>query len=357
MPFTLAVDARDLARDHRGLGRYARAVVREFTALPELSLVLVVDTIFAATRRKELATAIGSEAFRVTSAIPKQADAAWHPWNGIFIRGKSVRHVLTIADVAPFRFPALDQTRRAHEQAPFLQGVAKAERILTTSEASKRDIIELLGARPEAVVVTYPGVDETFRPGPPGTLPPQLRCGQYLLFIGDPQEPRKNFQMLYDAYLRAFSGLDGGPLLAVLCTTDPKLPGVAHVSIAGDAELRALYRGALATCVPSLYEGFGLPVAESMACGTPVLAARASSLPEVAGDAAILLDPLSVEAWIDAMQRIAAGEHVRAELRELGIRQASKFDWKRCARQTLTAIRGTPLQEHATATVVRSSVS
>lgn len=290
----------------------------------------------------------------MASAIPKQADAAWHPWNGIFIRGQASAHVLTIADVAPFRFPAADQNRRAHEQRPFLQGVAKAQRIVTISEASKRDIMQFLGVESEAVTVTYPGVEDAFRPGPPGALPPQVRSGEYFLFIGDPTEPRKNFQVLYAAYLRAFSGLDGGPALAVLCATDPKLPGVAHVRAGGDTDLRALYRGALATCVPALYEGFGLPVAESMACGTPVLAANASSLPEVAGDAAILLDPHSVEAWTDAMQRIAAGEQVRDELRERGIRQASKFDWKRCAQETLRAIQGTLRQEPVGATAVRS---
>lgn len=353
MPFTLAVDARDVARDHRGLGRYARAILRQFAEYNDLDLVLVVNALIPGLQRRELAIALASDNFKMASAIPKKADAAWHPWNGIFIKGKGP-HIVTIADVAPFRFPASTPAAQRHQQAPFLACVQKAQHLITISEASRRDIVEFLGADPEAISVTYPGVDDTFRPGPPGQLPPQLRSGEYFLFIGDPQEPRKNFKRLYDAYIRAFSGVDGGPALAVLCKDDPQLPGVAHVRANDDAQLRALYRGALATCVPALCEGFGLPVAESMACGTPVLCANTSSLPEVAANAAVLIDPLSVDAWVDALQRIAAGANVREDLRERGVAQAEKFRWDRCAQETLRAIQDTQPQARAAASAARN---
>lgn len=353
MPFTLAVDARDVARDHRGLGRYARAILREFAGYEDLDLVLVTNALIPGLQRKQFATALGSENFAVASVIPKRADAAWHPWNGIFIKGGGP-HIVTIADVGPFRFPAPAPDAQRHQQGPFRASVQKAQHIITISEASKSDIVEFLGVDPNAISVTYPGVDDAFRPGPPGPLPPQVRNGEYFLFIGDPQEVRKNFATLYNAYGRAFSGMDGGPALAVLCADDPQLPGVAAVRANDDAQLRALYRGALATCVPALCEGFGLPVAESMACGTPVLCANTSSLPEVAANAAVLVDPLSVDAWVDALQRIAAGANVRDDLRERGVAQAAKFRWDRCAQETLRAIRGTQLQARVAASVARN---
>jgi glycosyltransferase involved in cell wall biosynthesis len=101
----------------------------------------------------------------------------------------------------------------------------------------------------------------------------------------------------------------------------------------GDTLLRDLYRGALALCVPSYYEGFGLPLLEAMACGTPVVASNASSLPEVGADAALYASPHDVEAWVDALRRIASDTPLRERLRDAGLQRVSAFSWDESARR------------------------
>ena len=106
-----------------------------------------------------------------------------------------------------------------------------------------------------------------------------------------------------------------------------------------ERRLRALYRGAAALVYPSLYEGFGLPLIEAMACGTPVIASRVTSIPEVVGEAGMLLDPADINAWTAAILEVANDEHVRARLRAAGLRRAADFTWERTARLTLEAYR------------------
>jgi glycosyltransferase involved in cell wall biosynthesis len=106
-----------------------------------------------------------------------------------------------------------------------------------------------------------------------------------------------------------------------------------------DDELAALYRGCTVFAYPALYEGFGLPVLEAMACGAPVLTSNVSSLPEVAGDAAVLVDPLDTQAIADALTRLLADGALRAELGARGVRRARDFSWQRTARETLGVLR------------------
>ncbi|MDP9017557.1 MAG: glycosyltransferase family 4 protein [Candidatus Eremiobacteraeota bacterium] len=331
----LAVDARDLASDHRGLGRYARAVVRKLLNRSDVDLVLLVDAVLPILKRKALSAALRSEStFRVASAVPADAMAVWHPWNMIFFKS-ALPSILTIADVAPFRFPAADQKRRIHQQMPFRDGLSQATSIITISQASAQDIAIYLGGDRSRISITYPGVDPSFTPGEADALPDCLKGQNYFLFVGDPTEERKNFATLYKAFQQAWPTLDG-PKIAVVGARGAAPPGVVHLPIVKDTVVRALYRGALATCVPATYEGFGMPVAESMACGTPVIASNASSLPEVAGDAGILLDPLDIKAWRNAMQEIIRDPALRVTLSNRGIAQAAQFTWDRCAEQTLT---------------------
>ena len=340
----LAVDARDLARDHRGLGRYARAILRRFARRSDVELTLVVRWGMPWSVRRSLAAALGSANFEIASRTPRSSALVWHPWNGIFLRG-GPPEVATIADLAPFRFPASDAARRNHQQAPFRNAIARAKQIITLSESSKRDLIELLAASPERVAVTHLGVDETFSPGRPENLPLALRARPYFFFVGDPHETRKNFALLYRAFSRAWPRGDG-PSLAVLCARNPGLRGVVHLTLDTEdvhntvnTRLRSLYRGALATTVPALYEGFGLPAIESMACGTPVVASLASSLPEIAGDAALLVNPNDESAWMEALQRIAADRSLRDSLQERGLQNARRFTWEACAEQTLAILK------------------
>ena len=118
----------------------------------------------------------------------------------------------------------------------------------------------------------------------------------------------------------------------------PDSPAVRFTGYIADADLPALLSGALAFVFPSLYEGFGMPLLEAMACGTPVLASATSALPEIAGDAALLVDPEDTAAIADGLMRLRSDTVLRAELRERGLARASQFTWERCAQETLAVL-------------------
>ena len=118
----------------------------------------------------------------------------------------------------------------------------------------------------------------------------------------------------------------------------PDSPAVRFTGYIADADLPALLSGALAFVFPSLYEGFGMPLLEAMACGTPVLASSTSALPEIAGDAALLIDPEDTAAIAAGMERLASDAGLRADLRVRGLARAAQFTWERCAQETLAVL-------------------
>ena len=330
-PLRLAVDARDLATDTRGIGRYTRAILRRIVRRDDIELTLLVFGPFPFLQRKKLAGAIGSNRFRVASRAHR-CDVVWHPANGTFFPS-SAPSVVTIHDAVPFRFPDPDPQRRAHQQEPFVRSARQAARIVAVSNFGRDEVCEVFGIPKDRVEVIYHGVEPAFHPG--DTREPN----PYLLFVGHPYvEERKNFPLLYDAYRRAFP--QSGPQLVVVGPFDPQKDGVRYAGLAGgdasgsgDAQLRDLYLGALALCVPSYYETFGMPMVEAMACGTPVIASAASCLPEIAGDAALFAPPHDVDAWASAIENISGHRVVRATLREAGFVRARNYDWDESARR------------------------
>jgi glycosyltransferase involved in cell wall biosynthesis len=265
-----------------------------------------------------------------------------------------IPNVYTLHDLIPLRLPylTLDDKRAYHAMCRTI--AARADRIFTVSERSRRDIVELLGVDEARVVNTYQAV----------SLPPRwmaraerdvaadlaafgLAPQDYFLFFGA-QEPKKNLRRLVEAFLA--SGLSrplvivGPPWLsaaqrrrfgdAILEAALPpeRLLGDARVRcfdfLPGDG-LRALIAGARATLFPSLYEGFGLPVLESMLLGAPVITSTAGSLPEIAGEAALLVDPYDVDAIRDAIRTLDADADLRAELSSRGRAQAASFSPER----------------------------
>lgn len=333
----LAVDARVVATDARGIGRYERAVLRRLLARTGLEITLLVPGPFAFLQQAALARALDRPRVRVAARIPRSAQVVWHPANGTFFFGNAPS-VATIHDAVPFRYPASDPKRRAHDQEPFRRSAASARRIITVSHFAARELEEVLEIDPARIDVIYHGVDPSFRPGDPGEPPPRARERGYLLFVGNAQaEARKNFGMLYDAYRGAWPNGDG-PALVVAGAQAPELPGVVAAGElgddlrgSGDTRLRNLYRGALAVTVPSYHETFGMPLAEAMACGAPVLAANASCLPEIGGDAALYADPHDARAWSASLVRIANDRELRVQLRERGLKRAAQFDWEHSA--------------------------
>lgn len=348
-PLRLAVDARVIAGDARGIGRYARAVLRRLVARDDVALTLLADGPLAQRARAGYVRALGAEAFAVSGRVPRDADVVWHPANGTFFASpSSARSVATIHDAVPFRYPLEDRKRREQAQGPFLRSAREAARVIAVSAFGAAEVRELLGVPAERIAVIPHGVERSFTPGPAEPLPEALRGRPFLLFVGDPiGEPRKNFPLLYEAYRRAFS--DDAPVLAVAGPRAPELRGVVHLGelfddvVPGEGDrgdaLRACYRGALALALASYHETFGMPLLEAMACGTPVVASRASSLPEVAGEAALFAPPDDVTAWADALRRIVADEPLRARLRDAGLRRAAQFSWDESAARHLELFR------------------
>jgi glycosyltransferase involved in cell wall biosynthesis len=240
--------------------------------------------------------------------------------------------VVTFHDLAVLRHPeTFNRWTRSYSRRALPGVVRAATRLIAVSEFTKRELLDLLDAPEEKVRVIPNAVGEPF------TAEGEAAVGDYVLAVST-LEPRKNLSRLVDGYRRA--GLNGVPLLVAGAAgwggVRVEGDGVRWLGEIQDDELARLYRGARAVAYVSLYEGFGLPVLEAMACGAPVVAARTDALEEVSGGAAVLVDPLDPDA-------IAAGLHEaiarREELRPLGLARARVFDWHRVARETVAVYR------------------
>jgi glycosyltransferase involved in cell wall biosynthesis len=230
-----------------------------------------------------------------------------------------------------------------------------ATHLIADSSVTKRDLIKRYRTRPDKITVVYPGYDEaTFQPvRDEETIEAvKTRCGitgDYILFVGTLQ-PRKNLIRLIEAFSNLQYPISNiqlviagkkGWLYEQIFQQVEKLGLERKVVFPGyvaGGDLPALLSGARLFVFPSLYEGFGFPVLEAMSCGTPVVCSNASCLPEVAGDAAVLVDPLDVAGLAAAMERVLVAEELRDELVERGFEQVRKFSWERCARETLDVL-------------------
>jgi glycosyltransferase involved in cell wall biosynthesis len=254
--------------------------------------------------------------------------------------------VLSIHDVSYARHPEWYPYRRDPLRRWFYRRSAhRARVILTISEFSKRELIAAYGVRADRVIVTPLGVDAMFTPSAEG---PSHR-DPFLLHVGD-LHTRRNIGVLIAALSRlrdrvrvklVLAGVDRG--IGETLLADAQRAGVREsVDVRGrvsDDELIALYRRCAALVYPSRYEGFGLPLAEAMACGAPVIAARASAIPEVTGSAAVLIDPDDAQGFADAITRVLSDQEWATSLRRAGIARAATFSWGATAERTASAYR------------------
>lgn len=260
--------------------------------------------------------------------------------------------VVTVHDLGYVYFPeAHPALTRRYLDWSTRHSVRRATRILADSLATARDISAHYHVPQHRISLIYPGVDPTLAPvrDPARLAAVRQRYGlpeRYLLFVGTLQ-PRKNIARIVRAYAhwREESGVsDVGLVLAgpqgwlydPLWTAG--VPGVVLPGYVADGDVAALYSGALALVFPSLHEGFGFPVLEAMRCGTPVITSNISSLPEVAGEAALLVDPRDIRAIAAAIGRVVSDEALRADLIGRGFQQAASFTWERAAQQTLRVL-------------------
>ncbi len=258
------------------------------------------------------------------------------------------RAVVTIHDCIHLRFPQYLPNKLAHAYARTFLWTAthQADRVITVSEASKRDILQYFRIPPEKIEVIYNGIDERFWTPPPEDAIDLVRqryqlTDPFVLYAGNIR-PHKNLERLITAFdLLRRDEFDGLKLLiigdeiskyATLRRAVHRHKLHKHVRFLGfvaDHTLAALYRLAAVFVFPSLYEGFGLPPLEAMASGTPVVTSNVSSLPEVAGDAALLVDPYDEEAIAGALRMVLTDDVLRADLRARGLARAREFSWAR----------------------------
>jgi glycosyltransferase involved in cell wall biosynthesis len=254
--------------------------------------------------------------------------------------------VVTIHDCIHLRFPQYLPNKLAHAYARTFLWTAthQANRIITVSEASKRDILQYFSIPPEKIEVIYNGIDDRFWVPPSEDDIERVRqryqlTDEFVLYAGNIR-PHKNLERLIDAFqLLRRAGLDHLKLLiigdeiskyATLRRAVHRHKLHKHVRFLGfvpDQTLAALYRLAAVFVFPSLYEGFGLPPLEAMASGTPVVTSNVSSLPEVAGGAALLVDPYDPEAIAGAVRMVLTDQTLREDLRRRGLARAREFSW------------------------------
>ncbi len=228
------------------------------------------------------------------------------------------------------------------------KGIKKAAGIIAVSQATKNDLIYYLGIADERISVVYEGIDHRlFQP-----VPHRIYNHPYILFVGS-EQPRKNFTGL----LKAFSQLKGEPRFKELKLVKVGMAGgqetdfrsqtmgvveglnligeVIFTDFVPEADLPAYYSGAEVLVLPSLYEGFGFPVLEAMACGCPVVTSNISSLPEVVGEAGIMVNPYNINSLAQAMKQVLTNDKLRNKMVRRGLEQAKKFSWEKAAKETM----------------------
>ena len=282
--------------------------------------------------------------------------------------------VLTVHDIIPLKHPEFAPRSKKSRLFPVYKTLMRrlasiADLIIADSEHSRRDIVEFLGAPPGKVRTIYLGVDPKYRPLPPAVREEVRRKlgirGRLALFAGR-ADPYKNLITLVKAAEIINRKGDRHCTVVVAGAEDPRYPEVARyirgaditrdvifAGSLGEEALIPLYNAADVLVLPSLYEGFGLPPLEAMACGTPVICANRTSLPEVVGDAGILVEPTDTGALAGAMERVFTDPDLRERMSRRGLVRAKLFPWKKTAEETLAAyreLRNITTDKHGTTT-------
>jgi len=267
------------------------------------------------------------------------------------------RTVVTVHDLGYLRYPEAHRSAdRRYLDWSTRWNARHATVVLADSQATKDDLVRACGVDPAKVRVVYLGRDETLGPVQDASTLAAVRerygiAGRYLLYVGTLQ-PRKNLARVIEAFGRVADRPAFADVQLVLAgkhgwlyedlfgqTARAGLSGrVIFPGYVAEADLPGLLSAALAFVFPSLHEGFGIPVLEAGACGVPVITSNTSSLPEVAGDAALLVDPHDVDAIAEAMYRLVTDAGLRAELARRGQENVKRFSWEKCARETLAVL-------------------
>jgi glycosyltransferase involved in cell wall biosynthesis len=257
----------------------------------------------------------------------------FHYSDWMFPRQRAGLRATTVHDLVPLRFPGWTHRRtRGMHTAKYRDAARTCGLIVCNSRFTAGEVVELLDVPEERTRVAYPAADDVFSPNGDAA---SLGGKPYVLTVAT-LEPRKNLETLLAAHALVRDELDLAVVGAAGWGRQPELdrPGVVRLGYVSDDELARLYRGATAFAYPSRFEGFGIPVLEAMASGTPTVASEHPSLDEACGDAALRAGPIDPEAWAEALRSAVAR---RDELRALGLAQASRFSWRGAGEAILAA--------------------
>lgn len=265
--------------------------------------------------------------------------------------------VLTVHDLSWIRYPSMHPAERVRAMNHnFEPGLRRAARIITDSQFVKDELVAQFGVRPEIIHPIALGASAVFRPHAAGETSAVLQShglehGRYILALGT-LEPRKNLRVAIEAYsclparlqeqytlvMVGMTGWLSEPLERLISPLRAK-GLIRQLGFLPDDELPVVVAGAACMVYPSVYEGFGLPPLEAMSCGVPVIASHAASLPEVVGEAGILLDPQDTVAFKQAMEQMLDAPEARLEKAAQGLQRSRAFSWDRCWNQTLDVYR------------------
>jgi len=264
------------------------------------------------------------------------------------------KSVVTIHDLTPIIFPEelTSKKARIYYRGMLFLAIKKANKIIAVSNYTKKDIVNIFGISPGKIEVVYEGVNDCYRPIKDKRILDHIKKKfgidrEFLLYVGL-SKPHKNLVRLIKAFKILRKNIRLDLKLVIAGKIDPRYPEVRKIvdklglredviftDFVSDQDLVLLYNAAKAFVFPSLYEGFGLPPLEAMACGTPVVSSKVASLAEVLGDAAVVFHPLDIHDMADKVYQVVSDENLRKQLSEKGIRWVKRFSWEKCARETL----------------------
>lgn len=363
----IAFDLRFVNDHFPGIGRYAFSLASAFAMLDTPHRFMFIVARDAPGRRTipntryNLATLLRSPRVRALAAPPPfsvagqialpallrlaRTDVYHAPYYLFPYAGLPCPAIVTLYDIIPRLFPHESSLRaRLFFDLPVRMALRSAQRVVTSSHCSRDDIVRVYRVPVERIDVVYGAADERFRPVTPestAAVRAQYQLPEMFALCVTSNKPHKNVGTLVKAWrLSVIGQREDAPWLILaghrghgaLTFDHPRIRDLGPVA---ESDLPALYGSATLFIYPSRYEGFGLPPLEAMACGTPVICTRAGSLPEVAGDAALLVDPDDPYALAAAIDRAFADPSLRATLRAAGLERAASFSWHRAAQETV----------------------
>lgn len=358
-----------------GIGRYAYELAKGLSDSSEISELLflngrTISTSLPVLRQQSSGAAglrnrikknrLAAELYRVTSpwlktsALSHHKNAIYHGPN-FYLPPKVNRCVATFHDLSVFTMPHCHPVERVrYMQKELLHTLKRAKILITDSDFTRNELIEYFNLSPQKIFTAKLACSNDFYPREVNELSQklakfQLKINGYCLFTSS-IEPRKNIDTLLDAYeclpLKArkniplvvcgFKGWNSDNVHLRL-EKGQREGWINYLGYTASEDLPFLFAGARSFLFPSLYEGFGLPVLEALASGTPVVCSDSSSLPEVAGDAGLMCDAMDVDTLTSNIIRSIEDEEWREQAKSLGLRRAKQFSWQRCAQETILA--------------------